>query len=281
MSEDTVASYPTEGNPEVGTENHSTVTSSDGLNTLPPMEEGNPPDNGETQPPLEGQQTPSAQEITKLMEGFKKQLSDKDRYIGEQRKSMDEMKETVAELRGRLDGYTSANKEDPEESRELRENEILQDIPGAFDKLEQKITKYINDTVGKKEQEFMQQIQAREDYKKMWDSFYENNENLKAFREDLIPAIVTEIRPKIAHLSQSEALERVKEEANRRILKLKQRLGGGNQMPTAPLPRTSHRGSPQALPEDPVSLKDLGDSITNSHMEIVDRVKGRSSVKTR
>lgn len=232
------------------------------------------PDTG-TASSYEDSQDSGNDDLAQQVKNLTKQLSDRNSYISKQSEDIKELTGSVSELKGRVEGITAVN---PEDERHARDNEILEDVPGAFTKMEQKWEKKFNEALAKKDEEFSKKMNAQKAYDKAWDNFYDSNRHLKDHKDDIVPYVFEKLKPEIRNMSDADAFDRIKTEANKAILRLQRKFGGGK-VDTRGMPSggAGYQGSGNQS-EKNVSLADLADDVFDAHNEIVNRTRGRSSV---
>lgn len=275
MSEDGSNGHPANAFiAEDGLGDQSTGNEPSGSGTSPSID-------GETQPTYGDDQSPNVQDLPNLVSKLQKQLSDKDSYISQQSNKIEELMRNFSELKGRMDGF----QQPPDTSAADMEWEerVYQNVPKALKEIREEVRKEFQDKLTKKESEWLEYLEKREYLNRQWDNFYASNEHLQPFKDDLIPAVMARLRPQLKNLTLDKVFEKVKEEANRDIMKLRKKFGasgGPAPSPTIPGGKGYTRHDVDTSPDKIRTLEDLGDDIIKAHEEIVNKARGRSSVKT-
>ncbi|HHT9137744.1 MAG TPA: hypothetical protein ACFYEK_10955 [Candidatus Wunengus sp. YC60] len=243
-----------------------------------PDDSGTSPDDGETQSTY-GNKTPDVSELANLVAKLNKQLADKDSYISRQSEEIKSISSSMSELKGQIQGI---NQFKPKNDDLEWEEKVYSNVPQAIKEIRESLRKEFQEELTKKEQNLLDWISKRDVYKDSWINFYDQNEHLKPFKDDVIPAITSRLKPELDRLTLNQAFERIKEESDKEIVKLRKKFSvpdGGFQNGAIKVTKSFSPLSTEK-PSKLETLKDLGDEIIAAHQDIINKAKGRSSIKT-
>lgn len=224
--------------------------------------------------------TVALNEVQEILKSFEDIERDRGRQAGE----LGYMREKLAKLEGVLSTFNKPQAE-PEQEPDYESGffESPNKFLTTFEKnILNKARELVQSELSHKEKEYTARQTQEKTAQQAWDSFYEQNPQLKPLRNDVMAVITEKLRSEISHLPIEEAFTRIAAEGKKRLIELA-RAGSFNAN-TSPSnsgysePANKGNAGGGALPKDPMTIKDLQRDLIDANNSLRNKLIGRSSV---